>query len=65
MPSPTEHKPDQARIFEYAEAICGTTVSHKEAVQRRGFPVDIPPANCAMNRAFLHELLTAKPRVLN
>ncbi len=63
MSSPTENRPVQFRIHEYAEAIGGTAVSHKEAVQRRGFPGDIPPANCAKNRAFLHELLTAKPRV--
>lgn len=59
----TKFKPVQSRIPEYAEAIGWPTVFHKEALQRRGFPSDIPPANCAKNRAFLHELLTAKPRV--
>jgi len=63
MPTPTEHKTVQSRILEYAEAIGWTFVSQKEAEQRRGLPSDIQPANCAMNRAFLNELMTAKTRV--
>ena len=63
MPTPTEHKPVRSRILKYAEAIDWAAVSQKEDEQRRGLPSDIQPANCAKNRAFLHELLTAKPRV--
>lgn len=58
-----KHRIVQSQILEYTEAIRWTTVFHTVAEQRRGFPADIPPANCAKNRSFLHELLTAKPRV--
>ncbi len=36
MPTPGEHKPVQARTFEYVEAIGWTFVSQKEAEQRSG-----------------------------
>jgi len=36
MPTPGEHKTDQARILEYAEATGWTIVSREEAEQRRG-----------------------------
>ena len=36
MHTPGEHKNDQARILEYAEAVGWTAVSREEAEQRRG-----------------------------
>jgi len=59
----TKFKPVQSRIPECPRAIGWPNVSRVEAEQRRGFSADISPANCAKNRAFLHELMTAKTRV--
>jgi len=63
MSPPTEHRPVQFRILEYAEVIGGTAVSYKEAEQRRAFDPEIPPANGAKNRTFPLELMTESPCV--
>jgi len=63
MPTPTEHKPVQARILKYAEAIGGTAVSQMEADQRHVFAPDMQPVNRAKDRTLIHELMTAKTRV--
>lgn len=66
MPTPGEHKTVQARILEYAEAIGWTFVSREEAEQRRGFALEVPPADRARNRSlFFDDLLDAKVREFN
>jgi type I restriction enzyme R subunit len=66
MPTPGEHKTVQARILEYAEAIGWTFVSREEAEQRRGFDLEVPPADRAKNRSlFFDDLLDAKVREFN
>lgn len=66
MPTPSEHKTVQARIFAYAETIGWTLVSREEAEQRRGFDPEVPPADRAKNRSlFFDDLLDAKLREFN
>jgi type I restriction enzyme R subunit len=66
MPTPREHKTVQARILAYAEAIGWTFVSREETEQRRGFDLDVPPADRAKNRSlFFDDLLDAKVREFN
>jgi len=66
MPTPGEHKTVQARIPEYAETIGWTVVSREEAEQRRGFDLEVPPADRARNRSlFFDDLLDAKVRKFN
>ncbi|MBU2738872.1 hypothetical protein [Acidithiobacillus concretivorus] len=55
-----EHKTVQARILGYAEAIGWTLVSREEAEQRRGFDLEVPPADRTKNRSlFFDDLLDA------
>ncbi len=63
---PGERKTVQARILAYAEAIGWTFVPREEAEQRRGFDLEVPPAERAKNRSlFFDDLLDAKVRAFN
>jgi len=63
---PGEHQTVQARILEYARAIGWKYVSREEAEQRRGFDLEVPPADRAKNRSlFFDDLLDAKVREFN
>jgi type I restriction enzyme, R subunit len=66
MPTSGEHKTVQARILAYAQEIGWSFVSREEAEQRRGFDLDLPPADRAKNRSlFLDDVLDAKIREFN
>ena len=63
MPTPGEHKTVQSRILGCAEAIGWTFVPREEAEQRRGFDLEVPPADRAKGRSlFFDDLLDTKQR---
>ncbi len=66
MPTPSEHKTVQARIFAYAKAIDWTVVSRDEAERRRGFCSDALPIDRAKGRSlFFDDLLDIEVREFN